>query len=286
MRGKLLISCLIFCTTFAFGQIGSLYPDQLSSYFYNPSFINPAYIPEDGSGKAAFLSKVRSGMYSDIMTLGAGLQQTFNSEGNQWHSVKVLLLNEKEGPYISTPRFYGNYSIYIPINRDMKLLGGFSLGMVNPNYTTPSRTISTVLVDGAIGVLLRYKTSALGVSSNQILNNSSTDNSAIRLRRYYSTQFSSTKALNHNTAIKINLAWWYFTDIPSQLTGSTSILLDNTIEVGGGYHNINGLFMLAAFTADSEGKHPLTIGALYNSTFLAGNNVLGASLEFNVSYGF
>ena len=175
----------------SFGQTNGTYPDQFSSYFFNKSLFNAAYIPLTGESEAIVQSKVRSGVYSDISTLAASIQKTIQSD-RQWHSGRFIFQNEKEGPYISRPRFYGNYSIRISLNNKWTLFGGAAIGLVNPNYNTPSKVVNTTLPDGALGIILTYKNSLFGVSSNQIFNNSPSSITSIKLNRYYNLHFETT----------------------------------------------------------------------------------------------
>lgn len=269
-----------------YGQISGLYPDQFSSFFYNPSLINPAYIPEDGSSETVVQSKLRNGVYKDISTLAATIQKTFISEGQQWHSARLLLMNEKQGPYISTPRVYGNYGTRVEISEKMKLLAGVSLGMVNPNFHTPSKTVSTILPDGSIGLILRYQKTSLGVSSNQIFNSSSATSRSIELKRYYNTYLQTKLSINYETELKMYFLWRYFSDIPSQVTLASSLLYREIIEAGIGYNYKQGGVFYASFILDHASKHPIKLGVLYNSSMFKRFPLMGQSLELNLIYSY
>ena len=267
----------------SYGQISGLYPDQFSSYFFNPATINPAFIPRDGSSESVIQSKLRNGVYSDLYSIGASVQKTFNTGKQQWHSGRLLFSNEKEGPYISIPRFYGNYSIRIPVNDDLDILAGISLGLVNPNINIPTRVISSTLGDGALGLLVRYGNSSLGVSSNHIFN-SSYDN--LHLRRYYTAHFETYSVANSYYTLKAYCIWRYFPDIPSQLNTAVSALINEKLEAGAGYRYKRGIFLFFSLTIDPASKHPLLLGALYQSSILDQLPGLGESLELSLIYKY
>ncbi len=284
MREFYLVSYGFFILIFqSHGQISGLYPDQFSSYFFNPATVNPAYIAQDGSSEAVVQSKLRNGIYSDIYSIGASVQKTFHTSKQQWHSGRLLFSNEKEGLYISTPRFYGNYSIRIPISSDLDILAGLSLGLVNPNITIPTRALSRTLTDGAAGLLVRYGKSSLGVSSNHIFNSGY---ASLNLRRYYTTHFETSSIVNASIVLKAYCIWRYFSDIPSQLNAAVSALLNEKLEAGTGYRYRRGAFLFFSLTIDPASQHPLSLGALYQSSLLDQLPGLGESLELSLIYKY
>lgn len=238
-------------------------------------------MPIDGQSEAIVQGKIRSGAYSDISTMSASIQKTFKSD-NQWHSGRLMFQNEKEGPYISTPRFYGNYSIQISINNNLKLLGGAAFGMINPNYNTPSKTVSTSLIDGSLGIIVIYKKSIVGVSSNQIFNNSSELNTSIKLNRYYNFIFETTLPVQENIEFKPYILFRYFSDIPSHINTLFSVIYDKIIETGIGYNYNRGATVYTSVNLESGFK----VGALYNSLITSKTPVLGSSFELNLAYQF
>lgn len=284
MRELYLVSYVFFIfISPAAGHISGLYPDHFSSYFYNPATINPAYIAKDGNSEAILQSKLRSGIYSDIYSFGASVQKTFENRKDQWHSGRLLLSNEKEGIYISTPRFYGNYSIRIPLAGKTDILAGISLGLVNPSIKVPTRALSSLLPDGAIGLMIRHGNSSAGISSSHLFNTSA-DN--LKLSRYYSAHLSTFATLSSELTLKAYFIWKYFGMMPSQADGALSILLSEKLEAGTGYRYRRGVFIFCSFTIDPASVHPLTFGALYNSPFMDKARALGDSFELNLVYKY
>lgn len=284
MKLLILISLFLLINLRSLAQVGGIYPDQFSSYFLNKSLLNPAYIHPDGNSEAIAQSKLRSGFYKDISTIAASAQKVFNTENNQWHSARLLFQNEKEGPYISTPRFYGNYAIRIGLGEKSDLSGGISLGLVNPNIRTPTKSVSTTLLDGSIGLLLRYSRVSAGFSSQQIFNNSSEGIRSIKLRRFYNSTIGAT--IVEGPFIKLNtyVLWIAYSDLPSRFNGIVSILYNDWLEAGAGYQTRQGALFFASFTADRTGMHPLKISLLYNSVLFNTSNLLQEGVEISISY--
>jgi hypothetical protein len=270
----------------SFGQQGGLYPDQLSSCFFNFSSINPAYIQQEGNSEAIVQSKLRSGFYKDISTISASAQKVFNTQNNQWHSGRILLQNEKEGPYISTPRFYGNYGIRIGMGENTALMGGVSLGLVNPNFRTPTKSVSSTLLDGALGIMFQSTKVTAGFSSSQIFNSSSDNSRFVSLKRFYSTQLNAVLFESAQAEVHSYFLWTYYTDISSQFNGVVSMVWNDWLEVGGGYRIRQGALFLASITLDKTSLHPVRMGLLYNSVILNTSNMLGESIEITLSYSY
>lgn len=242
-------------------------------------------MPLTGESEAILQSKVRSGVYSDISTLAANIQKTIQSD-RQWHSGRLMFQNEKEGPYISRPRFYGNYSIRISINNKWTLFGGAAIGLVNSNYNTPSKVINTTLPDGALGIILTYENSLFGMSSNQIFNNFPSSIPSIKLNRYYNFHFETTIPIQEDIDFKTYLACRYFSDIPAQINGIFSLLFNAIIETGVGYNYQRGTAFFTSYIMKKENINLLKIGVLYNNSLLQKSQVLGNSLELNLGYNF
>lgn len=284
MRGLVAVLYFIIAMLPCYGQHGGLYPDQFSSYFFNSSLVNPSYIQIDGQSEAIAQSKLRSGFYKDISTITASAQKVFNTERNQWHSARIILQNEKEGPYISTPRFYGNYSIRIGLTENKAIFGGVSLGLVNPNYRTPTKSVSSTLLDGAVGIMFQSPKITAGFSSNQIFNSTADNGRYIQLKRFYNTQLKAV--LLDGPQVKVNsyFLWTYYNSIPSQFNGAVSVFYHKWIEIGGGYKLRQGALFLTSFTLDKTSMHPIKMGLLYNSVILNTSTILGESVEITLSY--
>lgn len=287
MRKKnLYILLFLFANSYSFGQISGLYPDQFSAYFLSMAQLNPSYFPKNENSEAIIQSKVRSGVYNDIATFSGSFQKTIRSSEKQKHSFRILVSNEKEGPYISTPRLYANYGINIKIRKELNLMSGFSVGIVNPKYSTPTKSINTNLADGSFGVLLKYKATYFGMSANQMFNNSSKSFQEIKLNRFFNANFETTIPLSFSVDLKSYVLFIYYKDIPSQLNTTISACLAKKIEVGTGLKYTRGAYFFTSIIIDESGKHPLKIAALYNSSFLSKASILGQSVELNLTYSY
>jgi hypothetical protein len=261
-----------------------LYPEQFTSYFFNYSCINAAYIPEDKKSELLFHTKLRSGVYNDISTIYASFQNTFKSKDNKRHSIRLNLCNEKEGPYISTSRLYGNYALNIKINQNLDFFGGITMGIVNPNYNTPTKTVETTLVDGSLDVIVKYKNSLIGIASKQILNSTSSIFPSIVLKRFYNFNLENKLVLSPKLDLKTYVLLRYFTEIPYQFNYSNALIYNDYIEVGSGYRLKRGVTFFSSITLEKLSDHPLKISFLYSSNLLNQSDVLGDAFEGSVIY--
>jgi hypothetical protein len=284
MHLHLLALAILFFGTHLQGQNVGSYPDQFSSYFKNISLVNPAYIPKDGISESIIQSKLRRGLYKDITTISATLQKTFNSTGRNWHSGRLIFLNEKEGPYISIPRAYGNYGLRIRIKEEAAILAGISIGAVNPNFSTPTKSVNAILMDGSFGIIYQYKTTSLGISSNQFFDNYSSAASSIVLKRFYSAHFDTRFSLSQSVEISTYLLCNYYTDIPTQANASFAVIFQETISGGLGYKNRQGTFIYFSVTANKDSEHPIKISTLYNSLLFSNQNAMSESVELGLAY--
>jgi hypothetical protein len=286
MRLNLLAFAILFFGTHLNGQNVGIYPDQYSSVFFNPSLFNPAYISNSGSSESAIQSKLRRGLYQDITTISATLQKTFQTKGQNWHSARLSLFNEKEGPYISIPRFYGNYGLRIRLKEETSILAGILFGAVNPNFSTPTKSINTVLIDGALGFIFRHKETSIGISSYQIFDNFSSTNKSIKLKRFYSAHFDTRFGISQSVEISTHLLCTYYTDIPTQANASVSVIFQETITGGLGYKNRQGTFVYFSVTANKDSEHPIKILTLYNSLLFSNQNAMSESVELGFIYSY
>jgi hypothetical protein len=284
MRLHLLAFAILFFGTHLQGQNVGSYPDQFSSYFTNLAVVNPAFISSTGLSEAIFQSKLRRGLYKDITTISATLQKTFNSTGRNWHSGRLIFLNEKEGPYISIPRAYGNYGLRIQVKEEAAILAGISIGAVNPNFSTPTKSVNAILMDGSFGIMCQYKTSSFGISSNQIFDNYSSAASSIVLKRFYSAHFDTRFGISQSVELSTHLLCNYYTDIPTQANASFSFIFQETVTGGLGYKNRQGTFIYFSVTANKDSEHPIKILTLYNSLLFSSQNAMSESIELALAY--
>lgn len=276
------VTCWILCINLKAQSAGS-YPDHFSSYFLNTSTINPAFIPKTGRVEAIFQSKVRKGLYRDINTISTTVQKTFNYNKNNWHSGRFIFSNETEGPYISNPKMYGNYSIQIKLNDKASLATGIAIGFSNPNFRTPTKSINTILPDGSLGIIFNNKSNTIGISSSQIFN---TNYNSLTLKRYYNVIYFREFILDQNTVLNGRILGSYFVDIPIQTNISMSALFGQSLECVLGYKSRNGCYIGCSYITNKKNEHPLRFTVLYNSSILGANNPISESLEFLIGFNY
>lgn len=175
---KYLLGILLFITQELFPQSEvSRYPVRFSQYYNCFSMENPAAAGSSSKFELAGGNQKLLGSYSKISTYYLNVNMHFNQaeiRSRKPFSVAGLLFyNDKEGKYINRTRFYATYVWHAHLTRNLKMSGGFRLGGMNYSVkgTPLSGDGSDFVPDGAIGLQLYNHKYHLGISLNQIFNN-------------------------------------------------------------------------------------------------------------------
>lgn len=275
---------LLFLSVIAQGQSGVVYPDVFSSYFNDISLINPAYIPQEGRLELKAIYKFRRGLLSDISTFAASGSKYWNTDKNTSQAGRLIFQNEREGPYISSPKTYLNYALRLTLSSNTSLMTGLSLGFSGLSFTAPSGAGSVMLLDGGLGVILRHKKIDIGVSTLQMFNSEGVAISApIRLQRYYNIHLTAEKSVTPALDLKGYFFLRNFNQIPDHLNAGGSILLQRFIELGGLYKYRRGISFFGALTI-SQDTNPLILSLSYNSSLLSSSPLWSDSFELGLQY--
>lgn len=277
-----ILMCLL--TTMACAQSGIVYPDVFSTYFFNRALVNPSYVPDEGNVELMAAYKFRQGLYSDIATFAANGQKVWRKEGKPESVLRLIFMNEREGPYIASPKAYSNYAIKLPVASDVRLMAGISLGWSGMNFSAPSGAGSIMLLDGGVGIGLKYKKIHIGASSLQAFNSEGVViNSRIRLQRFYNVDLSAETAINPNLDVKGWFLWRYLPSLPDQFNVASSVQYQKKYEVGALYFHPRGVSYFSSITLNPE-ENSLFISFAYNSSLLSSNPVWGKSFEIGLRY--
>lgn len=281
---RMVILVLLFlCLHKARGQTGASYPDFFSSSSLYPSLINPAYISPSNRSQAIVLGKFRSGLLRDVYSLAGSFEKLWISKKNTFHSARIIVHNEKEGPYIARPRIYANYSTGILIASETRLMAGASFGLVQSNFNVPSKVFSVTNPDLNIGVFVRHKELEAGISAQQVLQSGSRGAAVVYLNNYYNFYMGWSKSLNPTLKVNSSLICSLLPVIPDLVNGRISLFFHEKFESGVAYTYKDGVSLFSSLLLGPQ-DHTLRISVLYNSTFLDKNVVWGSSLEFGFSY--
>lgn len=280
----LLSGLMLFVIYSVKGQSGILYPDVFSTYFYNMALVNPSYVPEEGNVDLMAVHKFRRGLLSDVSTFAATGQRAWRTEKKPTRVARLIFINEREGPYISSPKFYGNYAMQLPLSSEASLMAGVSLGFSGVNFSAPSGAGSLMLLDGGVGLGLKYKKINIGASSMQAFNSEGTViSSIIRLQRFYNINASGETSISPSLDLKGYFLWRSLTALPDQYILATSLFYRRFFEGGALYAWNKGASFFGALTLNPE-ENALFMSVTYNSGFLSSNPVWAGSLELGLQY--
>lgn len=287
LRLYLFLFYLIFLMgTFAFGQASSSYPDQYSVYFQNMALISPAFIPDEG--KADFVAgyKTRTGAFKKVATYsfsGAILKRRSN---NSVHAARVFVLNEKQGPYISSPSGYLNYAYQLPVFDNINVSTGFAFGFSGVYFSAPSAsgTASALIPDGSLGLSLNGENLEFGFSAMQVFNSKSTPiSSLIILTRYFNSYIKLKKDLNPFWRVNLYGLWRTFPDVSDDINGGLTLEFKEHFGFGAILRYEKGVSFLLTLSPLQEDEG-LDISFAYNSTLLSPMSTLHNSLEFILAF--
>jgi hypothetical protein len=282
----LLFFGFIFCALNAQNQ--SLYPDNFLNSSTVKTWVNPSLIVSDSVDYEVNLaSKNRINTLGNVAInqLDAGL---FFGKLKYNQQLKVLLLNEKEGPYISRPRAYFNYAIRLPINKETELALGTSFGFASSfiDASAISSNSNFLAPDASLGISMRHNNLELGLSSMQFLNNTITSEVyAQKLRRYYHLHSSYTFVLQNNYALKVLGLYRYYSDLANQYNLGLVVQKRELFEAGALYQNINGFSAFAQYSFVFD-KQKINCGLTYNTGLFSVSRTVNQGFELAINFLF
>jgi type IX secretion system PorP/SprF family membrane protein len=265
-----------------------VYPDLYTMYQANMYLVNPAYVPNEARTDLNAFYKFQVGAFKEVSTMNFSAAKVFRKESGSAQSIRITVLDEKQGPYISSPRGYANYGYELALGEETSLAAGLALGFVGQNYSGVSTTGSTnfYLPDASAGLLFKWKQFNIGMASQQLLNSkTNTFYSQLELKRYYHFH------LQHQVELGMNLKWNYygmyrlFGTIPNELLVGTSLLLHDAIGLGVAVRSNSGISLYSEFMLDSE-RDRIKIIFNYNSPFFQLIPAYQSSIELGVGYVF
>ena len=199
-RKTYLLPLLLMCVWAHAQQSNPSYPDFFySTYPFMLNYDNPAYIVDDNRYNVYAQYKQRLGQFRKVVSYSAQGERIWRPEDKNISSLKVIINNENEGPYISRPRFTGGYATEIKIKNDWKAALGIMLGATAINFSAPNQgaTGNSYLPDGKIGMVFKKNQMVMGISALQFLNTrSKVVGSSIVLQRYYNAFMKYKKELS------------------------------------------------------------------------------------------
>ncbi len=286
MRKALFYVIGFFCPYLAMGQTTNiLYPDLYTVYDANMYMVNPAYVPKETKTDLTAFYKFQTGAFKDVATMAFSAAKLYERENEAIHSIRLSVTNEKQGPYISSPRAYANYAYELPLGLETRLALGLSFGFAGMNYSGMSTgNVNTFLPDGAGGLVFTFREFRLGVSGQQLLDTKSKPfSSQIELKRYYHVHFSHQLDITEGCQWKYYGLYRYLPNIPNELLVGTQLLFQKTFGIGAVARSNAGMSIYAEIALDSE-RDRLKLVLNYNSSFFKLIPTFQDSMELGVGY--
>lgn len=263
-----------------------LYPDLYTLYEPNLYLINAAYVPHDTHTDLSAFYKFQTGAFKEVATLTCSAAKLFDANNEGIHSIRLNVLNEKQGPYISSPRANVNYAYELPLGSKTRLGAGLATGFAGMSYTGVSTTgsVNSYLPDASAGLIFKYRELHLGIAGLQLFNAKTKPfTSQIELPRYYHFH------LEHQLQLAENVKWKYYAlyralpEIKNELLVGMQVLFSEAFGVGAIVRSNAGLSIYAELALDSE-KDRLKILVNYNSSFFELVPKFQDSMEIGIGY--
>ena len=268
------------------GQQNLLYPETFGGFFNHQSLINPAFQQDTGRIVISAAIKSRTGAFKNIATYYASLERSFMNKKNTGHTLRLIFYNEKEGPYIEKPRGYFNYAYRLKLSEKIVLSAGAAIGFVQAAFTVPSATASGVatLPDAALGLNIGKRGVKFGVSSMQLLNNSSPyANFIVKLSRYYNFFLSTEKELNYSWKLKSYALYRLLPEYRDNVDLALLLSYKNILTFGSSARYKQGMSFFTSINL-SSGSSIVTLSFAYNTPLLSSVTNLNNSFEIAPVY--
>lgn len=276
----------MFATDVLLAQSVNYFPDLASSYIYAMSSADPTYVPTEGRADFAANYKFRTGAFKDISTFNFSAARIIRHENESTQTIRVLLNNEQEGPYINTPKLLLNYVYSLRIAENTQLFSGLALGGTGLYFSAPSATTSVLMPDGTLGVGISHRKVSLSFSSFQLFNTKVNPLlSTIRFARYYHLNFMAQKDLGIDWKLNMYSLWRMLPDVRDEASATFVLEYMDALGLGSAYKNNAGMSFLCMFRVNT-GEDKLLFSFVYNTPVFSPLPRFNNSMELCVGYLF
>lgn len=153
---------------------GEIYPKSFTQYFFVPSPINPAGIGQEDKVELKSITHFFSnGPFRNVYQTAGHASYRLGDSLKMKHAIGLSYQFEKDGGYLNRSRAYVNYvlsrQLFPTINFSIGIaLGGFDYTVVPTNSNVGG---GELVPDGKFGVYLQHSSWSLGISLNQLFDN-------------------------------------------------------------------------------------------------------------------
>lgn len=284
LRKILIFSLGILSSVSSYAQEQSLYPAVATIYSYESSFVNAAAIADTGHYEVDLVNKFRASNRGNVghfaMTAGLTLRKDARV-----HGLNLVVVSDKEGPYINRNKGYLNYALQLPLTSTAALYSGISVGFSSTYINASSATTvnNFTVPDANLGVGFKNKHMLLGVTMMQALNNSVLPEiTSLRLTRYY--HFFGNYGFTPSTKVRVEAALFYrlFQDLENQLNAAATVTYNKMAGLRLVGHSQRGFSFFADFTIPRlNNQYAVTLG--YNTGWGALQPTLHQSVEVGLA---
>lgn len=269
----------------AVSQENTYYPNFFSNTQFHGNQFGPTYIPNEGKAEFSVGYKSLVGAFHNVANYYFSAAKVFRNEDQTAHLARINFTNDKDGPYIASPRILANYAYKIRINSNAFLTAGLSFGVAGITFAAPSSTQSDVYVpDGSIGLSFKWKKLTIGGSSMQILNSSTRQGpNPVIFHRYYQAFGSIEKEWYTGWTLTGNGLFRYLPFQYNQAWAGLSLDYRRQFLIGANIAYAGTLSVFGGWTA-FVGEDRMTISFGYNSNVF---NVLPTwqnNIELGLNY--
>jgi len=167
---------------------------------------------------------------------------------SQKNVIGFTFWSDQEGAFLNRSRLYFNYAQHLPLNDDLTLSLGMSLGLVSfvVQGTVASAGGGSTVWDGKTGLWLYSDDFYIGFSLNQIFENELIPVEEItQLKRY--ANILGGKYFNLSTSIRLHSSFWVrWTSVHQRdIRINNNFLINEIVNVGIGYHHQNSIVPMA-----------------------------------------
>lgn len=262
-----------------------IYPDVFSSYSINKAVLTPSYIPVKPKYILSGIYKFKLGN-ANLSLFDANFSIVSERTNKHKQLFRVSLHNEKEGPYISSPRGYLNYAYLINFSEVSKLSIGVAFGFVSKIFSAPSSTGkgNLTLPDGNIGLTYTYRSFQTHLAIYQLLGSKGKAiKNTLKLKSYYQLYMEKSFDINDAWKIKPQFLLRVLPEVTNQFIGGFSLIYKKQIALSSVYTRYRGVAFQAQIKIDNN-YLPFTIGVLYNSSLLSQSPVWVDSMELGYNF--
>ncbi len=262
-------------------------PNLLSNGLNDFSLVDPSYINEHTRISLNTTYEQYTKTSNDIRNFHTNFNYSIK-EKNKIQNFRLQFSNSNDGPFISSPSAYFNYSLALQINKKIRLQSGISLGMFSRFYSAPSSTGAgnAIVPDGNFAFALKSKNARLSIILNQIFNTIGDPQlSGFQLKRFLSASYYK----------KIELAplwniygYTYLRQLPA--IGTQAIILsqieyNKNVGLTIGYKSTKQAFVTGRITSERfNGKTNLSF--TYNTPFASSKIYINNSVEIAIGFLF